>query len=87
MVDEAVKRKVYSIKLSWRGEPHLNKSMWKMVRYAKSSGIKDVSTLSNGESMTEKDLYEVVESGLDWISFSVDGMKESYDRIRHPAKV
>lgn len=86
VVDEAVKRKVYSIKLSWRGEPHLNKSMWKMVRYAKSAGIKDVSTLSNGESMTEKDLYEMVDSGLDWISFSVDGMKESYDRIRHPAK-
>ena len=86
IVDEAVKNKVYSIKLSWRGEPHLNKSIWKMVRYAKSRGIKDVATLSNGESMKEKDLYEVVDSGLDWISFSVDGMEESYNKIRHPAK-
>ena len=86
VVDEAAKRGVYSIKLSWRGEPHLNKSMWKMVRYAKAAGIKDVATLSNGESMTNKDLHECIDSGLDWISFSVDGMKESYDRIRHPAK-
>ena len=86
VVDEASKNGVYSIKLSWRGEPHLNKNMWKMVRYAKKSGIKDVATLSNGESMNEKDLHELVDSGLDWISFSIDGMKESYDRIRHPAK-
>jgi radical SAM protein with 4Fe4S-binding SPASM domain len=59
--------------------------MWKMVRYAKSSGIKDVATLSNGENMLEKDLNDMVDSGLDWISFSVDGMEESYNRIRHPA--
>jgi radical SAM protein with 4Fe4S-binding SPASM domain len=86
IIDEAAKNGVYSIKLSWRGEPHLNKSIWKMVRYAKSSGIKDVSTLSNGESMTDIDLQELVDSGLDWISFSVDGMEDSYNRIRHPAK-
>lgn len=86
IIDEAAKNNVFSVKLSWRGEPHLNKSMWKMVRYAKKSGIKDVATLSNAESMTEKDLYELVDSGLDWISFSVDGMQESYDKIRHPAK-
>tara|TARA_A100001515_G_scaffold143881_1_gene146302 strand:+ start:3332 stop:4483 length:1152 start_codon:yes stop_codon:yes gene_type:complete len=86
VVDEAAKQGVYSIKLSWRGEPHLNKSIWKMVRYAKAAGIKDVATLSNGESMNDHDLHEVVDSGLDWISFSVDGMEESYNRIRHPAK-
>ena len=86
IVDEAAKRKVYSIKLSWRGEPHLNKSMWRMVRYAKAKGIQDVATLTNGESMIKEDLHELVDTGLDWVSFSVDGMKESYDRIRHPAK-
>lgn len=86
IVDEAKINGVYSIKLSWRGEPHLNKDMWKMVRYAKKIGIKDVATLSNGENMNEEHLVELVESGMDWISFSVDGMKESYDRIRHPAK-
>lgn len=84
VVDEARYNNVYSIKLSWRGEPHLNKNIWKMVKYAKDIGIPDVSTLTNAAGMGEKDLVAMIDSGLDWVSFSGDGMEESYNKIRHP---
>jgi radical SAM protein with 4Fe4S-binding SPASM domain len=86
IIDEAVKNKVYSVKLSWRGEPMLNKNLIQMIRYAKESGIHEVAMLSNGERMTPKLGEEIVHSGLDWISFSFDGMKDTYDVIRAPAK-
>lgn len=85
IIDEAKKYNVYSIKLSWRGEPKLNKSLWEMVRYAKENGILDVSLLTNGEAMTDEDLDNMISSGLDWISFSIDGMAETYNKIRKPS--
>jgi len=85
IIDEAASRGVYSVKLSWRGEPLLNPNIVKMVKYAKDKGIKDVAFLSNGERLNEKIAMQLVDAGLDWISFSVDGMGETYDRIRWPS--
>lgn len=84
IVDEASDRGVYSIKLSWRGEPLLNPRIVEMVRYAKDKGIKDVAFLTNGERLTPKLTEELIEAGLDWISFSIDGLGEIYERIRWP---
>ena len=86
IVDEAVARGVYSIKLSWRGEALLNKNIVRMVRYAKEKGIPDVAFLSNAERLTPELSEELIDAGLDWISFSFDGFKETYDVIRAPAK-
>jgi len=84
IIDEASQRGVYSIKLSWRGEPLLNPNIVKMVKYAKDKGIKDVAFLTNGERLSEKMAIDLTEAGLDWISFSIDGMGETYERIRWP---
>ncbi|MDP2628700.1 MAG: radical SAM protein [Nanoarchaeota archaeon] len=87
VIDEASERGVYSIKLSWRGEPMLNPKIWDMVKYAKNREIKDVAFLSNGERMkVPEDLEKMLDSGLDWISFSADGLYETYNRIRAPSK-
>jgi len=86
IVDECKKYGVYSIKLSWRGEPLLNPNIWRMVRYAKDKDIKDVAFLTNGEALKESDLEELIESGLDWISFSIDGLYDTYEKIRYPSK-
>ena len=85
IIDEAVQHRVYSVKLSWRGEPMLNKNLIEMIRYAKNAGIKEVAMLSNAERMTPELSKGIIEAGLDWISFSFDGMADTYNIIRAPA--
>ncbi|MBF0249335.1 MAG: radical SAM protein [Alphaproteobacteria bacterium] len=85
IIDEAARRHVYSIKLSWRGEPLLNKRIVDMVRYAKDKGIKEVAFLSNAELLNAKIAEQFVDAGLDWLSISADGVGEVYNEIRQPA--
>lgn len=85
IVDEAANLGVYSIKLSWRGEPLLNKRIVDMVRYAKQKGIKEVAFLSNAEFLTTDMAEALVDAGLDWLSISADGTGEIYNEIRRPA--
>lgn len=85
IIDEAARRNVYSIKLSWRGEPLLNKRIVDMVVYAKEKGIKEVAFLSNAELLTPKIAEQLVDAGLDWLSISADGVGEVYNEIRQPA--
>ena len=86
IIDECAKRGVYSIKLSWRGEPLLNPRIVDMVAYAKKKGIKDVAFLSNGERLNDRLTEELIRAGLDWISISIDGLDRTYDSIRYPSK-
>jgi len=85
IINECARESLYSIKLSWRGEPLLNPNIIDMVSYAKKSGIKDVAFLSNGERLSPKLTEGLVDAGLDWISISFDGMDEIYNNIRKPA--
>jgi radical SAM protein with 4Fe4S-binding SPASM domain len=85
VLDEAVSLGVYSIKLSWRGEPLLNKDIVRMVRYAKEKGVKEVAFLSNAEFLTKEMAEALVDAGLDWLSVSADGTGEIYNEIRRPA--
>ena len=85
IIDEAVTLGIYSIKLSWRGEPLLNKHIVRMVEYAKAKGIKEVAFLSNAEFLTERTAEALVDAGLDWLSVSADGTGEIYNEIRRPA--
>ena len=86
IIDECAARHVYSIKLSWRGEPLMNPDLFKMIKYTKEKGIKDVAFLTNVERFNDDKIRELTESGVDWISCSVDGLFETYERIRYPAK-
>lgn len=86
IIDECARHKVFSIKLSWRGEPTLNPHLVDMVKYAKDRGILDVAFLTNGGLIEEKTARRLIDAGLDWISFSIDGLYEEYERIRHPIK-
>lgn len=85
IIDECQDEPIYSIKLSWRGEPLLNPHIVKMVSYAKRKGIRDVAFLTNGERLNPKLIEELVNAGLDWISISFDGMEKIYNKIRKPA--
>lgn len=86
IVDECAAHGCYSIRLSLRGEPFLNKHIVEMVRYAKRAGIKEVSTLTNGLRLNPEMFRALMEAGLDWITISFDGMGKTYEEIRAPAK-
>lgn len=86
LVDECATGGVYSIRLSFRGEAFLHKRIVDCVRYAKQQGIKEVSTLTNGLRLDEEMFTQIMEAGIDWITISFDGLGETYEQIRHPAK-
>ena len=65
------------------GEPFLNTHACQMIRYAHRAGVKVVSS-TNGHVFAAADrAREVVESGLDVLVFSVDGIsQETYQHFR-----
>lgn len=86
IIDECSEGKVYSIRLSFRGESFLYKNIVECIRYAKSKGIREVSTLTNGLRLDEEMFEEIMKAGMDWITISFDGLGETYEQIRKPAK-
>lgn len=86
IVDECAQGNVFSIRLSLRGESFLHPRIVDCVAYAKKKGIKEVSTLTNGLRLDEKMFSEVMNAGIDWITISFDGLEETYEKIRRPAK-
>ena len=86
LVDECASGGVYSVRLSFRGEAFLHPQIVDCVRYAKQRGIKEVSTLTNGLRLDEELFVEIMEAGIDWITISFDGLGETYENIRRPAK-
>jgi len=85
IIDE-IAGKVYSLRLSWAGESTLNKDLFKILKYAKDKGIKEVSFLTNGKKLTISYFKQLVEAGIDWITISIDGINEEYEKIRKPLK-
>ncbi|MBI4489885.1 MAG: SPASM domain-containing protein [Deltaproteobacteria bacterium] len=85
IIDECASYGAYSIRLSLRGEPFLNRNIVEMCRYAKHKGIKEVSTLTNGLKLNPELFEQLMDAGLDWMTISFDGIGETYNRIRKPA--
>jgi radical SAM protein with 4Fe4S-binding SPASM domain len=85
IIDE-IAGKVPAIRLSLRGESTLHKRFVDCIRYAKEHGIKEVSTLTHGGRLTLPFFQKIAEAGIDWITISVDGVGETYEKIRKPLK-
>ena len=85
-LDECAEHGLYSIRLSWRGECTVNPRIVDMIAYAKERGIKEVSFISNGYRITGDLASDIVKAGLDYVTISVDGLYEEYDKIRYPIK-
>ena len=85
IIDE-IAGKVPAIRLSLRGEATLHKRFVDCIRYAKERGIKEVSTLTHGGKLTLPFFEKIAEAGIDWITISIDGVGETYERIRKPLK-
>jgi len=85
IIDE-IGGKVPAIRLSLRGEATLHKKFVECIKYAKESGIKEVSTLTHGGKLTLPYFEQIVDAGIDWITISADGVGETYEKIRKPIK-
>ncbi len=80
-------KRLCSMKLSYRGEPLMNKAVPDMVRYAKSKGVLDIYFNTNGMLLSEEISRALIEAHLDRISFSIDGTNaEEYEKVRVGAK-
>jgi radical SAM protein with 4Fe4S-binding SPASM domain len=85
IIDEAAGH-VYDINLAHRGESTFHKALPEMIRYASSKGIK-TRLHTNATILSEKMSRELLNSGLDLLSFSFDGFeKEPYEKIRIGSK-
>lgn len=85
IIDE-IGGKVPAVRLSLRGEATLHPKFVECVKYCKDSGIKEVSFLTNGATMNKDFFEKVAEAGADWITISIDGVGEQYEKIRKPLK-
>jgi radical SAM protein with 4Fe4S-binding SPASM domain len=83
VIDE-IAGKVPAIRLSLRGESTVHPKFIECVRYARDAGIKEISTLTHGGRLTIDFFKQIQEAGISWITVSIDGTDEVYNRIRKP---
>ncbi|MCS7037031.1 MAG: SPASM domain-containing protein [Saprospiraceae bacterium] len=89
IVDE-LSRDTYSLYFYFQGEPYIHPEFFDMVRYAHERGL-FTATSTNGHFLDAERARRTVESGLDRLIVSVDGLtQETYERYRvggHLARV
>lgn len=79
---EQSKGYLYNINLHHRGESLLHKDIEKFIIYAKKNGIY-TNLHTNGSLLTEEKSKMILRSGLDLLSFSIDGFdSDTYRNIR-----
>jgi len=71
------------VHLIWWGEPFLNKDILKFVKYAQQRNIGTFISTNFSFPFTQKQITEIVSSGLDILSVSLDGVTpEVYQKYR-----
>ncbi|RJQ28974.1 radical SAM/SPASM domain-containing protein [Candidatus Parcubacteria bacterium] len=95
IIDECVRIGVCSVLFSWRGESMLYRSKGKdgktrdfadVLAYARNKGILEITCLTNGRSMSERLIKRIVQAEPNWLSFSIDGLGQTYAKIRPALK-
>lgn len=83
IIDEGAENSLYSIKLSFRGEPLLHPKITDMIRYAKRKGIIDIYFNTNAVLLDNNMIEKLLDAGLFRISISIEGTnKEVYGKYR-----
>ena len=77
-----IKDYAIEVKLFNWGEPFLNKDLFKIIRYTKKSNIY-VTLSTNFNTVTDKDVYNIIKYKIDKIIISLDGAaEEGYSSYR-----
>ncbi len=85
IIDECAENNVFSVRLSWRGEPLTHPRIKEMIAYA-ASKIKNVSFLTNAFFIDEEVMDCLIENRVSYLAVSFDGIGEIYEAVRAPAK-
>jgi len=71
----------------FQGEPYINPKFLDMVRYAREKGLYTI-TSTNGHFLNDENARKTVESGLDRLIISIDGLtQETYEQYRIGGKL
>ena len=93
IIDEAAILGVPSMSFSWRGESTMylqkdddgnSKDFADVLAYARKKGILEITSLTHGQLIDEKLAEKIVLAEPSWISFSIDGLAPTYNKIRTP---
>lgn len=77
---------IHDLNLFHRGEPLLHPLLPEMIRYAQGQGI-PCRVHTNGTLLSESLSRKILDSGLDLLSFSFDGIQAAqYEQYRYPAR-
>jgi radical SAM protein with 4Fe4S-binding SPASM domain len=72
-----------SISMHVNDEPLLVRDLPERIRFAKEHGFMDIIMTSNGVLFTEEKVKQVIDAGITYILFSIDGAtQETYDKVR-----
>jgi MoaA/NifB/PqqE/SkfB family radical SAM enzyme len=83
IIDDAASSGITEIGLNYFSESLLDPLLFERIKYIKSKGGLKVSFSSNGTLLTKDKVDALLDSGLDAIVFSFDGVtKEVYESIR-----
>ncbi|USF26726.1 GTP 3',8-cyclase [Firmicutes bacterium ASF500] len=85
VIDE-VAFKVPAIRFNSTGESVLHPQFIEMIKYAKDRGALEVSFITNSGAITLESFEKMLLAGVDWITVSVDGIHEDYEKNRYPLK-
>lgn len=85
-VDE-LRRDLLWLIFYFQGEPYINPKFLDMVRYAREKGLYTI-TSTNGHFLNDENARKTVESGLDRLIISIDGLtQETYEQYRIGGKL
>lgn len=90
IIDECADLGVPSMLFSWRGESTLYRSTHEgktycfadVLAYARQRGILEITSLTNGYAIDDRMAEEIVAAEPSWISVSIDGLGEVFNRVR-----
>ncbi len=63
------------------GEPLLHPKIFELIRYASAKGIRTMIT-TNGTICSDQIIQQILDSGLEQLTFSIDGVGSTYTMIR-----
>jgi len=84
-IDE-VAHKVPAIRFNSSGESVLHPQFLEMIKYAKDRGAVEVSFITNAGAISLEYFEKLLLAGVDWMTVSVDGLYDDYERNRYPLK-
>ena len=76
IIDEASEHLPVKLVIFFRGESLLHPDFFEMAKYAKDKGLGPIQLASNGLELNDENADKMIESGIDYVSFSLDTLDE-----------